>query len=82
MPFWRVANAADDDALTKMSLALYGEGSVPELVPAKHVRQTLQVFRQTPVRGRALVLEDEGIVVGYAFLVSFWSNELGGEIYD
>jgi GNAT superfamily N-acetyltransferase len=80
MPSWRIANAADDDALTSMSVALYGEGSDPEVVSPTQVRQTLHVFRESPLRGRALVLEAEGTVIGYAFLVSFWSNELGGEI--
>jgi GNAT superfamily N-acetyltransferase len=37
-------------------------------------------FRAEPVRGRALVLDDEGQPGRYAFLVSFWSNELGGEV--
>ena len=47
---------------------------------AEQIRETLAVFREQPVRGRALVLEIEGRPGGYAFLVSFWSNELGGEI--
>jgi GNAT superfamily N-acetyltransferase len=37
-------------------------------------------LRRAPVRGRALVLELDGRVRGYALLVSFWSNELGGEV--
>lgn len=63
-----------------MSVALYADGSDAHHLPPERVRQTLQIFRQAPARGRAVVLEANGTAVGYAFLVSFWSNELGGEI--
>ena len=77
MPHWRPAHLEDDNAIVAMSLALYhGEPPVTEA----QVRQTLATFRHQPVRGRALVLEADGEPAGYAFLVSFWSNELGGEI--
>jgi GNAT superfamily N-acetyltransferase len=78
MPSWRPAYPDEDTAIVAMSLSLYGLES-PRVSEAQ-VRQTLATFRAEPVRGRALVLEAEGEAVGYAFLVSFWSNELGGEI--
>ena len=62
-----------------MSLALYADDVVSR-VSAPQVRTTLDTFRTEPTRGRALVLDAAGERVGYAFLVSFWSNELGGEI--
>lgn len=61
-----------------MSLALYAADS--GRVSAAQVRTTLGTFRTEPLRGRAIVLEADGECAGYAFLVSFWSNELGGEI--
>jgi ribosomal protein S18 acetylase RimI-like enzyme len=63
-----------------MSLALYAEDPSPLHVSAAQVRVTLERFRREPVRGCALVLEVDGARAGYALLVSFWSNELGGEI--
>jgi GNAT superfamily N-acetyltransferase len=77
MPGWRPADAGDDDAIVAMSLALYG-GDPP--VSEAQIRATLAMFRDQPVRGRALMLDPDGEAAGYAFLVSFWSNELGGEI--
>ena len=74
---WRAAQPGDDDALVEMSQALYSNG--PE-VGAAQIRATLDMFRRDPVRGRAVVLDADGECAGYAFLVSFWSNELGGEI--
>jgi ribosomal protein S18 acetylase RimI-like enzyme len=49
-------------------------------VPEAHVRATLAAFRAEPARGRAVVLDAGGEAAGYALLVSFWSNELGGEV--
>ena len=77
MPYWREARVEDDEAIVAMSLSLY-HGDPP--VTTEQIRETLAMFREQPVRGRALVLDIEGRPAGYAFLVSFWSNELGGEI--
>ena len=65
-----------------MSLALDREdpGFVP--VEAARVRKTLAAFERQPGRGRAVVAEVGGRVVGYAFLVPFWSNALGGEVCE
>ena len=62
-----------------MSLSLYGDDPPPAVSPAQ-IRRTLEVFRSDPIRGRAMVLEEGGQRIGYAFLVSFWSNELGGDV--
>ena len=80
MAMWRAARPEDDEAIVEMSQWLYERLPPPDGVTAEQVRITLGVFRDAPVRGRALVLEDEGASRGFAFLVSFWSNELGGEI--
>jgi ribosomal protein S18 acetylase RimI-like enzyme len=63
-----------------MSLALYEEDPAARPVLAAQIRATLARFREEPVRGRAVVLDSGGHAAGYALLVSFWSNELGGEI--
>ena len=77
---WRPAHQHEDDEIVAMSLALFAEDPAPDHVSAAQVRATLARFRDEPIRGRALVLDAGGAVAGYAFLVSFWSNELGGEI--
>ncbi|HET6438826.1 MAG TPA: GNAT family N-acetyltransferase [Anaeromyxobacter sp.] len=63
-----------------MCLALNQEDPGPRPVDAAQVRQTLLALRAEPARGRAVVLDEDGAPAGYALLVSFWSNELGGEI--
>jgi ribosomal protein S18 acetylase RimI-like enzyme len=78
---WRPAKPTDDTAIIALALALYREDPSSEEVPAEaNTRRTLAELRATPTRGRAVVLEHEGRVRGYALLIAYWSNELGGEM--
>ena len=77
---WRQAEEHEDPQIIEMCLQLNREDPGPKPVPASHPRATLQTLRKDPVRGVALVLELAGKVEGYAFLIGFWSNELGGVI--
>lgn len=76
---WRAARPEDDAAIVAMCLALYEEDPGPHPITEDHVRRTLAMLRANPSRGRAVVIEVATVVVGYAFLIAFWSNELGGE---
>src|SRR5712692_9312679 len=77
---WRLATASDDEAIVAMCVALNAEDPGPNPVQSQHVRRTLAKLREEPNRGRAVVCDFEGRTVGYALLISFWSNELGGEV--
>lgn len=77
---WRPATGADDDAVARCCLALFAEDPGKHEVTEANIQRTLARFRAEPARGRALVLEHEGRVAGYALLVPFWSNEAGGEL--
>src|SRR5258708_2151104 len=77
---WRLATASDDEAIVSMCVALNAEDPGPNPVQSQHVRRTLAKLREEPNRGRAVVCDFEGRTVGYALLISFWSNELGGEV--
>ena len=79
---WRIAEAADDDSVVEMCLRLYAEDPGPLPVAPDNMRATLAVLRRDPGRGRAVVLDIDGQVSGYALLIGFWSNELGGEICE
>ena len=79
---WRIAEAADDDVVVEMCLQLFTEAPGPLPVAANHMRATLAALRSDPGRGRAVVLDIHGQVSGYALLIGFWSNELGGEICE
>jgi GNAT superfamily N-acetyltransferase len=77
---WRLSKETDEQQIVEMSLALYTEDPAAGPVPAGHTRQTLSMLRAEPARGRAVILELDDRIAGYAFLISFWSNELGGEV--
>ncbi len=78
---WRAANSLDDEAIARMCLALNAEDPGPEPVPPAYTRRTLVALRESPWRGHAAVLEVDGQVCGYALVISFWSNELGGKVW-
>jgi len=79
---WRRARPTDDDAVVAMSLMLHAEDPGTAAVDDDRVRRTLETFRCEPHRGRAVVAETDARPVGYAFLVPFWSNELGGSVCE
>lgn len=59
--------------------ALYIEDPAADPVPVESIQRTLDFLREQPGRGLALVLDCAGSISGYALLIAFWSNELGGE---
>jgi ribosomal protein S18 acetylase RimI-like enzyme len=81
---WREATRADRRHVVEMSLALFAEDPGTYTLTARDVGRTLSRLEAEPVRGRAVVAEAEmagrTVVVGYALLCSFWSNELRGEV--
>src|SRR5215472_1984632 len=79
---WRTARAEDDDSIAEMFLDLYDEDPGPSPVAPGNIRFTLAALRHDPGRGRAVVLDIDGKVSGYALLIAFWSNELGGEVCE
>jgi GNAT superfamily N-acetyltransferase len=79
---WRLAEPGDDDSLVEMCLQLYDEDPGVLLVRPENILATLRELRREPWRGRAVVLEVDGQLSGYALLIAFWSNELGGDICE
>jgi ribosomal protein S18 acetylase RimI-like enzyme len=77
---WRDATLEDDGTVIALAAALYEEDPASKPVPEAHHRQTLEVLRREPLRGRAVVLELDHTLRGYALLSACWSNELGGEV--
>ncbi|QRK10107.1 GNAT family N-acetyltransferase [Archangium violaceum] len=78
---WREATPADDDRIVSLCEALNREDPGPDPVNAQQILRTLATLRAQPTRGRTVVLDtSRGLASGYAFLIAFWSNELGGEV--
>ena len=79
---WRLAQAADDGAIAEMCRQLYVEDPGASPIPPDNIHATLATLRRSPSRGRTVVLDVQGEVSGYALLIAFWSNELGGDICE
>jgi GNAT superfamily N-acetyltransferase len=79
---WRIARPDEDDLLVEMCTELYREDPGPRPVPPGQMRETLAALRREPLRGLAVALEVDRGLAGYSLLISFWSNELGGEVCD
>src|SRR5262250_306847 len=79
---WRLAKPEDDDAIVEMCMQLYDEDPGQLTVYPENICATLRALRSEPLRGRAVVLEIEDQPSGYALLIAFWSNELGGHICE
>jgi ribosomal protein S18 acetylase RimI-like enzyme len=77
---WRLARPPDEERVIALCLALYAEDPGTRPVLADDVRKTLRALRAEPARGRVVVLDAGGAVLGYAILAAYWSNELGGEV--
>jgi GNAT superfamily N-acetyltransferase len=77
---WRPATETENELLVELCAALHREDAGPLPADARHLRATLATLRREPWRGRAVVCEVDQRVVGYALLIAFWSNELGGEV--
>jgi GNAT superfamily N-acetyltransferase len=79
---WRMARPEEDDSIIAMGLELHREDPGVADISSKTMRATLAKLRREPHRGRAVVLAIEQQLAGYALLISFLSNELGGEICE
>lgn len=77
---WRLSTIADDSSIVDLCIALNAEDPGPDPVSPENMRRTLATLRSEPSRGRAVVLQGDEGNIGYALLISFWSNELGGEV--
>lgn len=79
-PVIRPYQDADLVPLQAMALALYAADVVGESMTAAKVQRSATHFQRHPDRGRILVVESAGALVGYVIVVWFWSNEYDGLI--
>ena len=77
---WRLADEADFAGIVEMNGRLDAEDP-SETTPfdGTMIQRTLIELRANPLRGVVAVLELGARRCGYALLISFWSNEFGGE---
>jgi ribosomal protein S18 acetylase RimI-like enzyme len=78
---WRLATEQDFDRIVEMNERL-NEEDPSETMPfdPAMMKRALAEILVNPIRGAVAVLDLSGQRCGYALLISFWSNEFGGEI--
>lgn len=77
---WQQSMRADDEQIVFLCMELNREDPGTHPVPETHIRRTLDMLRNESNRGRSLVLRLDDKICGYALLITFWSNEIGGEV--
>ena len=71
---------ADLPELEAMVLALYAGDAYGRPMTADRVRRTVAELTAHPHKGRIEIIACDGVIVGYAIVVSYWSNEHGGTV--
>ncbi|MED5389512.1 MAG: GNAT family N-acetyltransferase [Pseudomonadota bacterium] len=66
--------------LVAMATALYQEDPPGAAMNAGKIARTIQALGDAPERGKVVIFEAAGQVVGYAIVILIWSNELSGEV--
>jgi ribosomal protein S18 acetylase RimI-like enzyme len=80
-PSWRLAAGRDSARIIEMNERLNLEDpSQSTSFDRAMMQRTLTEIATNPIRGAVAVLASGHHLCGYALLISFWSNEFGGEV--
>lgn len=79
---YRPIENADEKAVTQFMKALYKQDYFGKFVSDQKIINTLEELKKYPEKGVIMIIEADGLLVGYSILINFWSNEYGGNILD
>lgn len=68
------------DDVVRMMAGLYREDPAAQPVDPAGFPRTVRALLAEPARGLVVLMGSGGSVVGYALLIPYWSNEVGGVI--
>lgn len=63
-------------------MSLYKEDPEGEIMDLNKIEKTIDTLTAFPEKGKIVIFEREGYVVGYSILIFYWSNEYGGDILN
>jgi ribosomal protein S18 acetylase RimI-like enzyme len=66
--------------LPAMIKSLYSDDPYGDKMNDEKIEATVNFFQAHPDHGKILLITGDGIVMGYAIIVYFWSNEYGGAV--
>ncbi|WP_420387406.1 GNAT family N-acetyltransferase [Roseivirga sp.] len=79
---FRLIQPADQKEVAQLMHRLYIEDPSDKPMTDEKIQRTLETLGNEPGRGNIMVIESENIIVGYAILINFWSNEFGGNLLN
>jgi ribosomal protein S18 acetylase RimI-like enzyme len=80
IPYFRTFQNQDLPELEEMIFALYREDVYGERMCRQKVERTVQELLLYPEKGTITMFCVNEVVVGYAIVIYYWSNEYGGNI--
>lgn len=80
LPMWKIAKPNEFQDIVEMCQSLYREDPSTHDITNDQIMTTLETLHKDPSRGIVVSLQLDNKIQGYAFLIAFWSNELGGEL--
>jgi ribosomal protein S18 acetylase RimI-like enzyme len=77
---YRMPAPRDLPDLVRLVQAYYREDQRGADMSAEQVLTTVRELSRSKEKGSVFVFEKDGMLVGYALLIGYWSNELGGTV--
>ncbi len=77
---FRPVKRSDYSELRKMIHALYREDPVDKPIDDEKIAKTIRRMHRNPFMGKIIIFEKDNVIIGYAILIFYWSNEYGGDI--
>ena len=78
--FRLMVDGASETVVVDMMAGLYREDPPQNPVDPENFRRTIRRFLDHPDSGQIFLFWTEDEIVGYAIVVPYWSNELGGTL--
>lgn len=75
-----MTDPAEADLVCGMMRSLYAEDAPASGDTPRDFRATVEYLLSRPDHGRVVLIAEGGTVCGYALLIPFWSNEMGGVV--
>jgi GNAT superfamily N-acetyltransferase len=79
---FRICTETDIAIVREYVMSLYQEDPPGIQMNAEKFERTFWEFTHKPTKGNIIVFDWDNLVVGYAIIVFYWSNEYGGDFIE
>jgi GNAT superfamily N-acetyltransferase len=79
---FRICTQSELEIVREYVISLYREDPPGKEMTAEKFDRTFWEFTNKPDKGRIVVFDRDNLVVGYAIIVFYWSNEYGGDFIE